>query len=113
LDDFPPSRDEGSDSEGLSVLSDPGETPEEAASRHEMRQALEDCLLKLSLDQRAVVILADVQAMDYAEVAQALKIALGTVKSRLARARANLRDCLSSKRELLSTEFRLEEEAAP
>ncbi len=113
LDDLSSSRSEESDPEDLSVLSDPGETPEEATSRHELRRALEDCLLQLSLEQRAVVILADVQAMDYTEVAQSLKIAMGTVKSRLARARANLRDCLSSKGELLPSEFRLEEEAVP
>jgi len=113
LDDLSSSESEGNEPDGQPVLSDPGETPEEATSRHELRRALEDCLLQLSLEQRAVVILADVQAMGYAEVAESLKIALGTVKSRLARARANLRDCLSSQGELLPSEFRLEEEPAP
>lgn len=113
LDDLSPSENGGNEPDGLPVLSDPGETPEEATSRHELRRALEDCLLQLSLEQRAVVILADVQAMDYAEVAESLKIALGTVKSWLARARANLRDCLSSQAELLPSQFRLEEESVP
>jgi RNA polymerase sigma-70 factor (ECF subfamily) len=112
LEDLSTSENDGADPDGLAVLSDPGETPEEASARHELRRALEDCLLQLNLEQRAVVLLADLQAMDYLEVAQSLKIALGTVKSRLARARANLRDCLLSKGELLPSEFRLEEEAA-
>ncbi len=45
----------------------------------------------LSEDQRAVVVLRDVESMDYAQIAQIMEVELGTVKSRLARARANLR----------------------
>ena len=45
----------------------------------------------LNEDQRAVVVLRDVEGMDYAQIAQIMEVELGTVKSRLARARANLR----------------------
>ena len=53
-----------------------------------------------------MVVLVDVQGMDYAEVARATGKPLGTVKSRLARARVRLRDCLRGYRELLPPEFR-------
>jgi len=89
---------------------DPGETPEDQLARGEIRRAIEDCLRRLTDEQRAVVLLADVQAMDYSEVAAVMQTALGTVKSRLARARANLRDCLALRGELLPEAFRLEGE---
>lgn len=46
---------------------------------------------KLSTEHRAIVVLRDIEAMDYAQIAQIMDVELGTVKSRLARARANLR----------------------
>jgi RNA polymerase sigma-70 factor (ECF subfamily) len=48
--------------------------------------------------------------MDYLEVAEAANCPLGTIKSRLARARLKLRDCLQGFWELLPSQFRLEEE---
>jgi RNA polymerase sigma-70 factor (ECF subfamily) len=57
-----------------------------------------------------VVVLADIQGLDYSEVAVAVHKPLGTIKSRLARARSRLRACLQSYRELLPAAFRLEEE---
>ncbi len=57
------------------------------------------------------MILVDVQGMDYNEVAQAVGKPLGTIKSRLARARLRLRDCLSGFAELLPAQFRLGKEA--
>ena len=75
-----------------------------------MEHAIQHCLENLPTDFRAVVVLADIQGLDYTEVAAALKKPLGTVKSRLARARLRLRECLRSFRELLPAAFRLEEE---
>jgi len=91
---------------------DPSESPEDHLARSEVRRAIEDCLRRLTDEQRAVVLLADVQAMDYSEVAAIMQTALGTVKSRLARARANLRDCLALRGELLPEAYRLEGEAS-
>ena len=54
--------------------------------------------------------MADIQGLDYTEVAAATHTALGTIKSRLARARLRLRECLQGFRELLPTTFRLVEE---
>ena len=90
-------------------LTDPNASPEEQLETAELDQAIQDCIENLPPDFRAVVVLTDIQGLDYQEVASALKKPLGTVKSRLARARTRLRDCLQSIRELLPAAFRLEE----
>jgi RNA polymerase sigma-70 factor (ECF subfamily) len=54
------------------------------------QMVIQDALSSLSVSHRAVVVLRDVAGMDYAEIAAALEIPAGTVKSRLARARAEL-----------------------
>ena len=59
-----------------------------------------------------VVVLADIQGLDYSEVSAAVKKPLGTIKSRLARARLRLRECLQDFRELLPAAFRLDEESS-
>jgi RNA polymerase sigma-70 factor (ECF subfamily) len=56
------------------------------------------------------VVLADIQSLDYSEIAYTLRKPIGTIKSRLARARMRLRECLQGFRELLPAAFRLEEE---
>jgi RNA polymerase sigma-70 factor (ECF subfamily) len=55
-------------------------------------------------------VLADLQGLDYTEVATALRTPLGTIKSRLARARIRLQECLQGFAELLPAAFRLNEE---
>ncbi len=70
------------------------EPPDRFALRSELAIHLERALAGLPDDQRLVVLLADVQGCDYAEVAAATGAALGTVKSRLSRARARLRQTL-------------------
>lgn len=71
------------------------ELPEERALRDELGIRLERALAALPEDQRTVVLLADVQGCSYDEVAAATGSALGTVKSRLSRARARLRQALT------------------
>jgi RNA polymerase sigma-70 factor, ECF subfamily len=85
--------------------------PEESLEQSELEHALQHCLEKLTPDFRTVVVLVDVQGMDYEEVSQAAQAPLGTVKSRLARARLKMRDCLKGFEELLPAQFRLEGEA--
>ncbi|MGI9252279.1 MAG: RNA polymerase sigma factor [Thermomicrobiales bacterium] len=70
------------------------ESPDSAALRSELSIRLERALHELPEDQRAVVILSDVQGCSYEEVSMATGAALGTVKSRLSRARARLRQIL-------------------
>ncbi len=91
-------------------LADEGPSPEEMAERAEQKQAIQRCLQFLDEDFRAVVVLVDLEGMDYSEAAEMMRIPLGTVKSRLARARLKLRDCLHQFWELLPSQFRLEGE---
>ena len=89
-------------------LADPSESPEDFAVRAELSRAIQDCLDGLSDDFRTVVVLVDVEGMDYSEAAEVAGTPLGTVKSRLARARSSLRDCLQGFGELLPAAFRYE-----
>jgi RNA polymerase sigma-70 factor (ECF subfamily) len=87
----------------LSFLADPAESPHQAAERQALAQVLQAAIGTLPPDQRAVVVLADVQGLSYRETAEVLDISLGTVKSRLSRARARLRDWLLARQEALPT----------
>lgn len=82
-------------------------SPEAEAERKEMRAALEAALRTLPDDWREVVVLADIHGMDYREVAEATGLQLGTVKSRLSRARARLREVIRDSRELSEAVERL------
>lgn len=85
-------------------------SPESEAERSELIHAIQDCIQHLPKDFRTVVILIDVQGFNYQEVSEVIDRPLGTVKSRLARARLKLRDCLSQVRELLPASYRLKDE---
>ncbi len=102
---------EGPDAESEAALVSKEESPEAFVQRREVARAIQNCLDHLPEDMRTVVVLSDVQGMDYAEIAESVGAALGTVKSRLSRARARLRDCLQTVRELLPAAYRLEEES--
>lgn len=83
------------------------ESPEDHAQRMELSRAIEDCIRALPPEFRIVVVLRDVEDLDYSEIAETAGIGLGTVKSRISRARARLRDCLSGVGELLPAQYRL------
>lgn len=70
---------------------DRGQTPERAAQQRELARRVERAMALLPPDQRAVLVLRAFHDFDYDEIAGALKLAPGTVKSRLARARSALR----------------------
>ncbi len=65
--------------------------PELACSRNELEGAIQRALATLAIDQRIVVILRDIEGLSYEAIAAALNISLGTVKSRLWRARGELK----------------------
>ncbi len=82
------------------------ETPEEHALRVDLQAEVQRCLLKLPADQRIAVVLSDVHGLSYEEIAKVTKSELGTVKSRISRGRAQMRDLLRQ-RELLPSTRRL------
>lgn len=86
---------------------DTGASPEEVSEQVELNQAIQHCLQGLPEDFRLAVILVDMQGFDYQEAAEAMGKPVGTVKSRLSRARMRLRECLQGYWELLPAKFRL------
>lgn len=68
------------------------EAPDAYALRHELSRHLRHAIAALPADLRLILILADVRGYGYAEIATIVGVNLGTVKSRLSRARARLRD---------------------
>jgi RNA polymerase sigma factor (sigma-70 family) len=97
------------ENESFAFLRSPNDGPETHRQRVELALAIEKCLQALPDDQRIVTVLGDVEGYDYNEIATITKTSLGTVKSRLSRARAKLRDCLQAVGgELLPAAYRLE-----
>lgn len=82
------------------------ESPHDAAERGDLRDFIAKSALRLPPDQRVTFVLSDVQGMSYEEIAEIMDVSLGTVKSRLSRARAKLRDALLTQKELLPDDFR-------
>lgn len=68
--------------------------PAEAAQKKEIRRIVLEGLNRLDEQQRTIVVLRDIEGMNYIEIADTLELELGTVKSRLSRARAALKDIL-------------------
>jgi RNA polymerase sigma-70 factor (ECF subfamily) len=92
------------------VLMDGAESPEAYAQRQDLNRALEAALQTLPEEQRTVLVLSDIQGYSYQEIADIVDVSLGTVKSRLSRARAKMRDYLLDQGELLPGVYRLENE---
>jgi RNA polymerase sigma-70 factor (ECF subfamily) len=101
LDDLPVESDHSP------YLHDPAEKPDEFVERQELNHMIQAAISTLPVEQRVVVVLSDVQGLSYQEIAQATGLSLGTVKSRLSRGRAKLRDYLVQQRELLPARYRL------
>ena len=80
--------------------------PEENLLTQELQQLIQRGLQELSLEQRTVIVLYDIEGLTYEEVAQATQTTLGTVRSRISRARARLRLYLSQYQELLPRSYR-------
>jgi RNA polymerase sigma-70 factor (ECF subfamily) len=87
-------------------FSDTAWDPERAALRRETIAVIEAALLCLPAEQRLAVILSDVQGLPYDEIARIMETPVGTVKSRIARARAHLRVLLDVRGELSITHER-------
>lgn len=88
---------------------DPAESPDDTALRRELAGAIQEGLASLPDDQRAVLVLSDIEGLSYEEIASVTGTNLGTVKSRLSRGRSRLRDVLRAG-ELLPARYRHEGE---
>jgi RNA polymerase sigma-70 factor (ECF subfamily) len=73
------------------------ETPESVLLAHVDRQAIENALEKLPVKFREIILLCDVEEMSYQEIADTLTIPIGTVMSRLSRARKAMRELLATR----------------
>ncbi len=69
--------------------------PAGAAQNRELVALLYSCISQLGEEQRTILVLRDIEGMNYDQIAETLGLELGTVKSRLSRARAGLKDLMT------------------
>ena len=86
------------------------ESPQDHAERQELASMIQKGLQTMPLEQRVTLVLSDIQGFAYDEIAQVTGTNVGTVKSRLSRGRAHLRDFLLAQEELLPDSYRLKSE---
>src|SRR5262249_14414807 len=94
------------ESEEAAGIPGTAEGPEQRVLRQELVATIERGIMSLPPDQRAVLVLCDVQGLSYEETATATGASIGTVKSRLSRARDKLRQFLRAQGELLPGRYR-------
>ena len=86
-------------------IADERYTPHENFERKEINKVLRDSIAKLPEDQKIAVVLRDIQGFSYDEIAKYTNCSLGTVKSRINRARQNLRSIINENRELFDNNY--------
>jgi RNA polymerase sigma-70 factor (ECF subfamily) len=93
--------------ESASWMKDDSLPYEDQISNAELEKALTHCMDGLEEKFKTVIVLVDVSGEDYETVAGVIQVPIGTIKSRLARARQKMQDCLQGYGELLPEKFRL------
>jgi RNA polymerase sigma-70 factor, ECF subfamily len=91
-------------------IEDKSASPEEQSEQAELQAAIQRCINTLDRKFKIVLVLVDVEGMDYQAAAEVAGMPIGTVKSRLARARERVQDCLQGFWELLPEIFRHRDE---
>jgi RNA polymerase sigma-70 factor (ECF subfamily) len=99
---------EGDEIETSYWLVDPQADPEVQYESSELESAIQKSLNKLPAIYRLVLVLVDVEGLSYEEAARAAGVPVGTVKSRLARARLQMQKSLQIAGELLPASYRVE-----
>lgn len=94
---------EGSGSDLGMQVADTGPSPEDASESGAREQVLQDGLGQLPEYQRSMIVMYHLESLSYEEIAEALDLPIGTVKSRLNRARQALKDLLKDHMELFQT----------
>ena len=79
--------------------------PDEIAEKEELRSIVNKAINSLPEEQKIIITLRDIQSLSYEEIANVLSCPVGTVKSRINRARQALKNILLSKRELLNEHY--------
>ena len=105
-----PEMNDGETWEEPDWLKDPSANPEECFEQAVLQDAIQECINKLDDKFRVILVLVDVEGLDYETAAAVAGAPLGTVKSRLARARNRIQNCLQRFWELLPDMFRLKDE---
>jgi RNA polymerase sigma-70 factor, ECF subfamily len=81
--------------------------PEECVLTQELQELIQQGIQQLPLDQRVAMVLCDIEGLSYEEIAATTQATMGTVRSRISRARAKLRGYLYQHKELLPGNYRL------
>ncbi len=105
-----PETDDGDAVEDPYWIEDDQASPEEQTEQAALEKAIQHCIGELEDKFRTILVLVDVEGMDYEAASDVVNTPLGTVKSRLARARSRVQDCLQGFWELLPDIFRLNNE---
>tara|TARA_B100000029_G_C17294863_1_gene858415 strand:+ start:99 stop:677 length:579 start_codon:yes stop_codon:yes gene_type:complete len=79
------------------TINDNSNNPDKIFFNESLKGELKNCLSKLSIDFRNIIILRDIQELSYDEISTIIELPLGTVKSRINRARLKLYECLKQK----------------
>jgi RNA polymerase sigma-70 factor, ECF subfamily len=80
------------------VVPDFSNEPDKEILNQSLRSDLKECLSKLPLDFKTIIILRDIQELSYDVISTIVELPLGTVKSRINRARIKLYECLKNKK---------------
>jgi RNA polymerase sigma-70 factor (ECF subfamily) len=96
--DVKPASDDEQTRQSLAAVLQDEKTPDPArlAEDKELCDLVQKALGQLDDEHRTIIVLRDIEGMDYAQIADVLAMELGTVKSRLSRARAALRQILEA-----------------
>lgn len=105
-----PELDDGETLEDPYWIEDDQASPEEQMEQAALEKAIQHCISELEEKFRTIIVLVDVEGVDYEAASEIADTPLGTVKSRLARARSRVQDCLQGFWELLPEIFRLKNE---
>ena len=79
------------------IIEDKNKTPSDIFLNEGLKESLHECLSSLSLNFKNIIILRDIQELSYDEISTIVELSLGTVKSRINRARLKLYECLQNK----------------
>jgi len=105
-----PELDDGETLENPYWIEDDSPSPEEGFEESELQEAIQHCINNLDKKFKTILVLVDVEGLDYETASEVVGRPLGTIKSRLARARKRVQKCLQGFRELLPDLFRLSSE---